>query len=228
MEPKRTEHRSSQKKQHGIVGWFVHFILSIFLMSFLAWFCMGTGFALYQLSQGEHKTQAHVNSIIEADVNLLKNKNHFLVGNAYAAFESIEKKILYEYLIETHALDALASVKQNMKRGGDLIQKKSPRLKNTVINIWSHVFHPLFTIFLESVVILGMRFFIFLLALPLFILFVCLGCVDGLVQRDIRKFQAARESTYFFHRIKRTWTFCFFVPLFLLFLLLEANIVSFF
>lgn len=34
---------------------------------------------------------------------------------------------------------------------------------------------------------------------------IILGLIDGLVQRDIRKFQAARESTLFFHRAKQAW-----------------------
>ena len=50
--------------------------------------------------------------------------------------------------------------------------------------------------------------------IPLFSLSLSIGLVDGLVQRDIRKFQGARESTLLFHRIKRCGAAIFFLPLF--------------
>jgi len=58
---------------------------------------------------------------------------------------------------------------------------------------------------------------IFLESLPLISLIVGIFLIDGLVQRDIRKFQCARESTYLFHRPKPILSFCFYVPLFVYF-----------
>ena len=54
------------------------------------------------------------------------------------------------------------------------------------------------------------RFWVFIMALPLFLLSLILGLVDGLVQRDIRKFKGARESTLLFHKIKRSGAALFF------------------
>lgn len=59
------------------------------------------------------------------------------------------------------------------------------------------------------------RLWIFITALPLLMISLGLGLVDGLVQRDIRKFQGARETTLLFHRIKRCGATLFFVPFFL-------------
>lgn len=59
------------------------------------------------------------------------------------------------------------------------------------------------------------RLLVFLSALPLFVLIVLVFVTDGLVKRDIRKFQGARETTFIFHRTKNLWGFCFFVPLFI-------------
>ncbi len=59
------------------------------------------------------------------------------------------------------------------------------------------------------------RLFIFILALPLFLLISFIGLTDGLVKRDIRKFQGARESTFTFHRMKHLHSFLFFIPLFI-------------
>ncbi|MDD2001989.1 TIGR03747 family integrating conjugative element membrane protein [Pseudomonas putida] len=42
------------------------------------------------------------------------------------------------------------------------------------------------------------------LATPLFLLVVVTGLVDGLMRRDLRKFGADRESSFVYHRAKRT------------------------
>lgn len=46
------------------------------------------------------------------------------------------------------------------------------------------------------------RLWIFISSLPLLFSILFIMIVDGLGQRDIRKFQGCRESTFFFHRIK--------------------------
>lgn len=61
------------------------------------------------------------------------------------------------------------------------------------------------------------RIMLFVLALPLFALISMVCITDGLVKRDIRKFQGARESTFIFHRMKYLKGFCFFVPLLIYF-----------
>lgn len=60
------------------------------------------------------------------------------------------------------------------------------------------------------------RIKIFCNALPLMTLIVVIFLVDGLVQRDIRKFQFARESTYLFHRTKLYLSFFLYSDVFLL------------
>lgn len=48
------------------------------------------------------------------------------------------------------------------------------------------------------------RLAVLILAMPLFLLAVITGAVDGLMRRDLRKFGAARESSFVYHRAKRT------------------------
>lgn len=52
---------------------------------------------------------------------------------------------------------------------------------------------------LQIVVLRGM---VFILSLPLFAIIWFVFVVDGLAQRDIRKYQGARESAFVFHRLK--------------------------
>jgi len=48
------------------------------------------------------------------------------------------------------------------------------------------------------------RLAVLTLATPLFLLAVITGAVDGLMRRDLRKFGADRESSFVYHRAKRT------------------------
>jgi len=57
----------------------------------------------------------------------------------------------------------------------------------------------LFTVFTFVV-----RLAVLTLAIPLFLLAVITGTVDGLMRRDLRKFGADRESSFVYHRAKRT------------------------
>lgn len=213
---KRQENTPSKKKQRSVMGTLINLVLSVLLLSLLAWFFLGVGFGMYQLMQGKEKAQTQINSIIKSNTEILKSENHFLLGNAYIAFETGEKNILESFLIKKPMLNIWQWSVQKMQQGRELTQEV-PQLAQTASNIWHHIFYPLFTVFLGSALIVGTRLFIFLLSLPLFLLLVGFGLVDGLVQRDVRKFQAARESTYLFHRIKKAWKSCFFMPLFFYF-----------
>lgn len=57
----------------------------------------------------------------------------------------------------------------------------------------------LFTVFTFVV-----RLAVLTFAMPLFLLAVITGAVDGLMRRDLRKFGAGRESSFVYHRAKRT------------------------
>ncbi len=51
--------------------------------------------------------------------------------------------------------------------------------------------------------VFAVRMAILILSLPLFVLFGLVGFIDGLVERDLRRFSAGRESAYVFHIAKR-------------------------
>lgn len=66
------------------------------------------------------------------------------------------------------------------------------------------------SIIAQSTQFIVMRINLFLHSVPFFstVWFVCI--VDGLVKRDIRKFQGARESAFLFHRYKHAASFSFY------------------
>lgn len=53
-----------------------------------------------------------------------------------------------------------------------------------------------------TVLVFTVRLLVLSLTLPLFVMAAFVGLVDGLVQRDIRRFGAGRESGYIYHRAK--------------------------
>ncbi|NQD54110.1 MULTISPECIES: TIGR03747 family integrating conjugative element membrane protein [Pseudomonas] len=65
--------------------------------------------------------------------------------------------------------------------------------------VQDYLLAALFTVFTFVV-----RLAVLILATPLFLLAVITGAVDGLMRRDLRKFGAGRESSFVYHRAKRT------------------------
>ncbi|MBC3478061.1 TIGR03747 family integrating conjugative element membrane protein [Pseudomonas taiwanensis] len=73
------------------------------------------------------------------------------------------------------------------------------QLAQTYVAGQDYLLAALFTIFTFVV-----RLAVLTLATPLFLLAVLTGLVDGLMRRDLRKFGADRESSFIYHRAKRT------------------------
>ncbi|EOG3622669.1 TIGR03747 family integrating conjugative element membrane protein [Pseudomonas putida] len=73
------------------------------------------------------------------------------------------------------------------------------QVSQAYIIVQDYLLAALFTIFTFVV-----RLTILTLATPLFLLAVLTGAIDGLMRRDLRKFEADRESSFIYHRAKRT------------------------
>ncbi|WP_409287284.1 TIGR03747 family integrating conjugative element membrane protein [Pseudomonas guariconensis] len=67
------------------------------------------------------------------------------------------------------------------------------------VALQDYLLATLFTVFTFIV-----RLTVLILAMPLFLLAGITGAVDGLMRRDLRKFSADRESSFVYHRAKRT------------------------
>lgn len=60
----------------------------------------------------------------------------------------------------------------------------------------------------QIVQVFSVRLVILILATPVFLLFSLIGLVDGLVQRDLRRWGGGRESSYLYHYAKNSnWVF---------------------
>lgn len=73
------------------------------------------------------------------------------------------------------------------------------QLAQTYVAGQDYLLAAMFTVFTFVV-----RLTVLTLATPLFLLAVLTGMVDGLMRRDLRKFGVDRESSFVYHRAKRT------------------------
>ncbi|HDS1738571.1 TIGR03747 family integrating conjugative element membrane protein [Pseudomonas putida] len=73
------------------------------------------------------------------------------------------------------------------------------QLAHAYFAVQDYLLAALFTVFTFVV-----RLTVLTLATPLFLLAVLTGMIDGLMRRDLRKFGAGRESSFVYHRAKRT------------------------
>ena len=92
---------------------------------------------------------------------------------------------------------------------------KTPNVKNI----------DFLTLLLKTSEIVLTRLIQYELSLPLFVVVIGVLAIDGLVMRDIRRFQGARESTFIFHRAKRGLSVCIFIP-FLIYLACPISLSS--
>jgi integrating conjugative element membrane protein (TIGR03747 family) len=73
-----------------------------------------------------------------------------------------------------------------------------------------HGYYRLFLDYIQALVtviqIFAVRLAVLTLALPAFILLSMTGLIDGLVQRDVRRWSAGRESSFVYHWAKRMLT----------------------
>jgi integrating conjugative element membrane protein (TIGR03747 family) len=195
------------RKRRGLVGLLTLMLTNVILMSVFAWFVLLIGFGIYRIHHSREQTVSMMQAVIQPNVNLLKT-NAF-GKSVYQKLQQVLKK-----MPERSPGADIAWLNQKWQ----LTQEQMPNLHHPLQQFWQKVNHEILPLFWGITGIVLTRLGILLLTLPLFLLCLGLGLVDGLVQRDIRKFQGARESTLLFHEFKRGSGFWFFVPLLIYFL----------
>lgn len=159
-------------------------VFKIFLLSLLAWFLLLIWFGVIAVQKGTYVAAHDLHLLLRSHVEWIASK-HLPIG-----YDVLPKMALVEVHIHDkigHALESASFLLQKINQH-DLINAQ------TVLTIM--------TILVETTEVVLCRVFTFILSLPLWASILFVMIVDGLVQRDIRKFQAARESTFLFHRLK--------------------------
>jgi hypothetical protein len=98
-------------------------------------------------------------------------------------------------------------------------------IKNTIHALCgSYIGENIIRVFLDVTEITLTRSCLFIQFTPFMIVFLCVLMIDGLVLRDKRKFQGARESTFIFHRLKPLAKISFF-SLFFIYMVIPYSVL---
>ncbi|MEO8402579.1 MAG: DUF4400 domain-containing protein [Gammaproteobacteria bacterium] len=180
---KSQKHHVAKKRYTTLFGKLLNTIFMILLTSLVAWLLLIIWFSLHVYLTNISATNAYIQQLIQYDLSKLVSYKS--INDVVRWFKSIEENSqqIFNYVFQSanNALNKINSAELSVNHS----------LSEIIINI-----------LLGSIEIVVARVSLFGLMVPFFICVLFVLSVDGLVLRDKRKFQGARESTFFFHRIK--------------------------
>ncbi len=197
------------RRRRGIPGMLIALSFNTLLMGLLVWFLLLVSFGCYRLTHPAVDVYEHLKTIASPNVIFLQQSRLFHRESQrwQGWIQGINGQI------QSSGESSLLSGKiKEMKY-------KFPYLQKIIGNQWNKVKQETLPLITGVTAIVVTRILALCLSIPLFLLCVALGFVDGLVQRDIRRFQVARESALLFHELKRSSAFWFYLPLFIYLLL---------
>lgn len=125
-------------------------------------------------------------------------KRSALVQEPGRSAREIVQFVYDEILVNTGVTHALMSTSQ---RAQDARIADARSSRDYIGVFYSHLENNLIAAAF-SVLVFMVRLLVLCLSVPLFLVAAFIGLIDGLVQRDIRRFGAGRESGYVYHRAK--------------------------
>jgi integrating conjugative element membrane protein (TIGR03747 family) len=189
-------------KHRGVLGCLITLTINVLLCSVLAWFLLLMELSGISLVQGFDMTKMKINNLVDSD-NL---------GAIHTAFITTYDGIL-QHLTDSKYLVNTKQFLQEQRQQASVYLPSKTSMNPGIQNRAMEAGRQFLFILKSTTLIVFMRLKVFLSALPLLGIAIILGFIDGLAQRDIRKFRGARESTFLFHRSKYTLPFMFFIPL---------------
>lgn len=173
----KKEYSPSRKNYSTVVSVVFHMLWMLILISLIAWIVL---LFLFFLQKNPLITIENIKTILNSQIDFIANFYPNYAQGLLAKIKVSQEKIRY-------ASAVISSHMMHLKIHNDYIIKNFSNI--------------MLLIFLISILVV-IRLFIFFISLPFLFSLLFIAVVDGLSQRDIRKFQAARESAFYFHRIK--------------------------
>lgn len=192
--PKRKELGLIGKSISGCVqlcGWL---LMSLLISCVIEW----VGIAFIWPEQGEH----HARDVLASDITYL---NQHLHNHAL----TLKKDVVYYATTIKDAiptLDTSASIPWLNHFRNKNKQPVSPRIESVhaVLTRYHKRFEPQLNATVTVTQIFIIRLALIIFALPMFIIAGLMGVVDGLVERDLRRWGGGRESSNVFNLAKRS------------------------
>ncbi len=199
----------TSRRRRSIPGMLIALIFNSVLMGLLVWFLLLIGFGCYRLAHPAQAVYENLKAITNPNVIFLQQSRLF----------HRENQRLQDWIQGIN--EQIQSNRETILLNGKIKEMKHqfPDLQKIIGNQWNKIKQEVLPLIAGVTTIVITRILALCLSIPLFFLCVALGFVDGLAQRDIRRFQVARESALLFHELKRSSAFWFYLPLFFYLLL---------
>lgn len=199
----------ASRRRRSLPGMLITVSFNTVLMGLLAWFLLLIGFGCYRL--------AHPAVVVYEDLQTIASPTVIFLQQSRLFHRESQRWQDWMQGIHEHIQSSRESTSLNGKIKA--MKHQFPEVQKMIGNQWSKVKQEVLPLITGVTAIVITRILALCLSIPLFLLCVALGFVDGLVQRDIRRFQVARESALLFHELKRSGAFWFYLPLFFYLLL---------
>jgi hypothetical protein len=177
--------RRAHKRYSTLCSVFLHGLWMLGVLSVLAWFLLIAWVGGMAFTQNTHTAKQAIHLLAHHEMEWLARQNLSYCQKAALKIIQFESQCQQNVAIGLKGSELLL---QKIHCPLILIDRKK-------IETWA-------TILIDATVTVLSRLSIFILSFPLWITLFFIMIVDGLVQRGIRQFQAARESTFLFHRLK--------------------------
>ncbi len=181
-----TEHANlyHKKRYSTLFSLIFNTTFKLLLLSFLAWIFLLMIFFVMAFHKGVYVSE-------QAIYHLLNSSSAWLADKDFSA-----GKILISMIRKTDV-----QIQSNLSYGLDFILLRLEKFNlGALVNLQSIA--AIVMIIIKTIQVILIRLFIFILSFSLWLSWLFVMIVDGLVQHEIRKYQAARESTFLFHRLK--------------------------
>jgi integrating conjugative element membrane protein (TIGR03747 family) len=190
--PQAASHRPPPRPQpqpaRGPVGGFLQ-ALSSLLLTLVAGLLIAiaiqcAGIHLWWPDEG----QAHVRTMLETELGYLEGARTSLIAADPMAFAERAADVAHTWLWQKTGADRLVAW-----------IAAAPPADASVLRTSLHALADELAVTILTTQVFAVRLAVLILALPVFALFGFVGAVDGLVERDLRRWAGGRESSYLFH-----------------------------
>ena len=175
--------------------------ITLIFMTLFAWFIGLTIEVTGNYTFWKGKGVEHARHLVEQDIGYIAAAPRSLIIDDTRGFATRLAKVValpFERFRVQEWHDRLQAMDKAPKAKG----KQGQNIRNASVTLGTHLSQwVLMGMYVAQDVVLRLSVAIF--ALPAFVLACLVGVVDGLVRRDLRRWQGGRESSFVYHHAKR-------------------------
>jgi integrating conjugative element membrane protein (TIGR03747 family) len=179
----------------GLLGHAFWLAIKLLFWSFMGWLIalsVATGLLAFM---GKPSGLRYLHQLIHSQLDSLGTRPTIVVKMPTQTAKQVMRMVRHTLFVKTHIINGL-----NQWEHGELAQDKTMKAYLDFGYQWLGDYSKAWILTTQLIIL---RLVIAFFMLPLCILLGLVGFIDGLVQRDLRKFCGGRESALVYHRAKR-------------------------